>query len=57
MDAKQKEWELKNPDAAKRDDPERTAFIKPQYYEQELEKIRQSKSDIKVKQKEKVNKP
>lgn len=29
MDAKQKEWELKNPDAAKRDDPERTAFIKP----------------------------
>ena len=56
MDAKQKEWELKNPDAAKRD-PERTAFIKPQYYEQELEKMRQSKSEIKTRQKEKVTKP
>lgn len=35
MDEKQKEWEKKNPEAARRD-PERTVMIRPEFYEQEL---------------------
>ena len=33
MDAKQREWELKNPEAAKRGDSERVSFVRPEYYE------------------------
>lgn len=38
LDARQKEFETKNPEAAKRADPERAGIMRPEYYEQELER-------------------
>ena len=55
LDQKQKEWEAANPEKAARD-PEREMYMRPEFYEQEMEKNRIKKVEAKRKEKE-ANKP
>ena len=43
LDERQKEWETANPEMAARD-PERQVYMKPEFYEEEMQKIRDRKA-------------
>ena len=43
LDERQKEWETANPEMAARD-PEKQIYMKPEFYEEEMQKIRDRKA-------------
>lgn len=50
LDEKQREWEAKNPDWAARE-PDREIAMKPEFYEEALDKMRERKAALKQKEK------
>lgn len=51
IDKKQKEWVTKNPERAAKE-PEREVYLKPEFFEEEMEKMREQKAKQKMKEKD-----